>query len=92
MHPRGYPRVHRRSARRLVMTMTGLALTLGTLPALTGAMPGVTAAAARADDVTASQDAMRTGWDPNETVAQMGPSAVAPFPRRVRGGPTGAAA
>jgi hypothetical protein len=59
MHPRGY-RV-RLSARRLVLAMTGLALTLGALPALTGAMPGTAAISARADDVTASQDLMRNG-------------------------------
>jgi len=76
MHPRGHLRV-RVSARRLVMVMTGLALTLGALPALTGAMPGTTASTARADDVTASQNVMRNGWDSNEP--NMGPSVVPTF-------------
>src|SRR5262245_27971959 len=76
MHPGGYPRV-RFSARRLVLAMTGLALALGALPALTGAMPGTTAITARADDVTASQDVMRDGWDAGEP--SMGPSVVPTF-------------
>ena len=75
MHPRGY-RV-RLSARRLLVAMSGLALTLGALPALTGAMPGTTAITARADDVTASQDVMRNGWDSGEP--NMGPSVVPTF-------------
>jgi hypothetical protein len=75
MHPRGY-RV-RLSARRLVLAMTGLALTLGALPALTGAMTGTAAISARADDVTASQDLMRNGWDSGEP--NMGPSVVPTF-------------
>ena len=66
MYARGYLRTHHSFARRLVLTMTGLALTLGALPALTGALPGTGAGTARADDVTASQDALRTGWDPND--------------------------
>src|SRR5262249_22684029 len=76
MHPRGYLRL-RLSARRLLLAMTGLALTLGALPALTGAMPGTTAIAARADDVTASQNLMRNGWDDGEP--NMGPSVVPTF-------------
>jgi len=76
MHPRGYLRA-RLSARRLVLAMTGLALTLAALPAVTGAAPGTTAVAARADDVTASQDVMRDGWDANEP--NMGPSVVPTF-------------
>src|SRR5215470_8504348 len=75
MHPRGY-RV-RLSARRLLLAMTGLALTLGALPTLNGALPGTTASTARADDVTASQDVMRNGWDSNEP--NMGPSVVPTF-------------
>ena len=66
MYARGYLRTHHSFARRLALTMTGLALTLGALPALTGALPGTGAGTARADDVTASQDALRSGWDPNE--------------------------
>jgi hypothetical protein len=57
--------------------MTGLTLTLGALPALTGAAPGTTAITARADDVTASQDVMRDGWDSSEP--NMGPSVVPTF-------------
>jgi len=76
MHPRGYLRA-RLSARRLVLAMTGLALTLAALPAVTGAAPGTTAIAARADDVTASQDVTRDGWDANEP--NMGPSVVPTF-------------
>jgi hypothetical protein len=57
--------------------MTGLALTLGALPALTGAMTGTAAISARADDVTASQDLMRNGWDSGEP--NMGPSVVPTF-------------
>jgi hypothetical protein len=79
MRPWRYLRAQHRPARRLVMA--GLAVTLGVLlPALAGAVPGTTAVIARADDVTASQDALRTGWDPNETA--MGPSAVPTFVQR----------
>jgi hypothetical protein len=76
MHPRGYLRL-RLSARRLLLATAGLALTLGALPGLTGAMPGTTAIAARADDVTASQNLMRDGWDNAEP--GMGPSVVPTF-------------
>jgi len=76
MHPRGYLRL-RLSARRLLLAATGLVLTLGALPALTGAVPGTTAIAARADDVTASQNLMRDGWDNAEP--NMGPSVVPTF-------------
>ena len=78
MHPRRYLRVQHSHARRLVMA--GLAVTLGVLLALAGAVPGTTAVIARADDVTASQDALRTGWDPNETA--MSPSVVPTFVQR----------
>ena len=57
--------------------MAGLALTLGMLPALTGVLPGTRAAAARADDLTASLNTMRTGWDPNEP--NLLPATVAKF-------------
>jgi hypothetical protein len=66
-----------RSARPLLVALTGLALTLGALPALTGAAPGTHTAIARADDKTASLDTMRTGWDPNETA--LTPADVATF-------------
>jgi hypothetical protein len=77
MHTRGYLRVHHSSARRLFLAFAGLALTLGMLPVLTGAAPGSKVARARADDVTASQDNLRTGWDQSETA--MGPSVVPGF-------------
>jgi hypothetical protein len=73
MHPRGTLRTHHSSARRLALAAAGLALTLGALPALTGAIPGTTTPA-RADDLMASTDAQRTGWDPNE--AALSPSTV----------------
>jgi Cep192 domain 4 len=77
MHTRGYLRAHHSSARRLFLALAGLALTLGMLPVLTGAAPGSKVARARADDVTASQDNLRTGWDQSETA--MGPSVVPGF-------------
>src|SRR5262252_6569213 len=76
MHPRAHRRLRVRT-RPLVMAMTGLALALGALPAVTGAAPGAATVIARADDNTASQNAMRNGWDPNETA--MGPSVVPSF-------------
>ncbi|HEY6275560.1 MAG TPA: choice-of-anchor D domain-containing protein [Streptosporangiaceae bacterium] len=69
--------VPRPSARRLYLGLAGLALTLAMLPVLTGAAPGTKVAHARADDVTASQDNLRTGWDQSETA--MGPSVVPGF-------------
>ena len=86
MHPRGY-RI-RLSARRLLLAMTGMALALGALPALTGALPGTTASTARADDVTASQNLLRNGWDSNEP--NMGPSVVPTFVRRFNASVDGA--
>jgi ASPM-SPD-2-Hydin domain-containing protein/putative pyrroloquinoline-quinone-binding quinoprotein len=63
MNPGGYLRVRSGTARRLVLAMTGLALTF-----------------AHADDVTASVDTERTGWDPGEP--NMGPSVVPTFVQR----------
>jgi hypothetical protein len=80
MDSRTYPRARHSTARRLVTAMSGLALTLGLLPLLAGAIPGTSAPAARADDVTGSQDTMRTGWDQNEP--NMGPSVVPTFVQR----------
>jgi hypothetical protein len=88
MHTRGYRRFHHSRARRLWLTLAGLALTLGMLPLVAGATPGTTAARAHAadaasaacttpEDITASDDNLRTGWDQCETA--MGPSAVAGF-------------
>jgi hypothetical protein len=76
MHPRGHLRLPI-PARPLIMAMTGLALTLGALPAVTGAAPGAAAVIARADDNTASQNVARNGWDSSETA--MGPSVVPSF-------------
>ena len=66
MHARGYLKVRISPARRLYMAIAGLALTLAMLPALTGAAPGTRAVPAHADELTASQNALRTGWDPSE--------------------------
>jgi Abnormal spindle-like microcephaly-assoc'd, ASPM-SPD-2-Hydin len=79
MHPRGHLRGHRSPARRLAVAVTGLALTLAALPAVTGAAPGTNAAIARANDVMASQNAMRTSWDSGEP--KMSPSLVPTFTR-----------
>jgi hypothetical protein len=88
MHTRGDLRIHR-SGRRLLLALAGLALTLGTLPMVAGATPGTRVARAQAaevarasttayaDDVTASSDNLRTGWDQSETA--MGPSVVPGF-------------
>ena len=71
MHARGYLRIHHRSARRLVLAAAGLALVAGVLPTVAGVVPGTAAAPARADDVTASQNLLRNGWDPNESAMGM---------------------
>jgi hypothetical protein len=71
------PRPHRRFAPLLAVT-AGLALTLAALPGVAGAVAGGPhAAAVRADEVTVSQDDLRTGWDPTETA--MTPADVATF-------------
>ena len=89
MYPRGYLRTHHRSARRrLVMAAAGLALVAGVLPALAGAVPGTTATPARADDVTASQNLLRNGWDSSEPA--MGPSVVPTFVQRFNASVDGA--
>jgi hypothetical protein len=53
-------------ARRLCSAAVSLGVTLATIPAVTALLAGTTAVAARADEVTASQDNLRTGWDPGE--------------------------
>jgi len=50
------------------------ALSLALLPAVAGLLPGPRTAVARADDVTASQDPLRTGWDRHEP--KLSPSVV----------------
>jgi PQQ-like domain len=83
MHPRGQFRIPARPTRRRSAAGAGLALALAALPALTGACPSVRATAARADVTTASQDAMRTGWDQNEPTG-MTPATVPSFAERWR--------
>ena len=56
-------------AARVRVVCAGVAaavMALALLPAVTGALPPGRAALARADDVTASLDNLRSGWDPNE--------------------------
>src|SRR6266700_793989 len=56
-------------AARVRVVCAGVAATvmaLAVLAAVTGALPPGRAALARADDVTASLDNLRSGWDPNE--------------------------
>ncbi len=67
---------HGGSGRRLAFAVAGLALALGALPAVIGALPGGPAASA-GDDLTASVDNSRTGWDPNEPL--LSPAAVRTF-------------
>ncbi len=82
MHPRGYWRAPRRSARLLVSALAGLVLTIGLLPALTGILPGTRVASARANDYQASEDAARNGWDSTETLGNMTPSVVPTFQQK----------
>jgi outer membrane protein assembly factor BamB len=65
VHIRGLFRVHQRRARRLALASTGLALVAGLLPVVDG-IASFTTAVARADDVTASQNLLRNGWDSSE--------------------------
>jgi Abnormal spindle-like microcephaly-assoc'd, ASPM-SPD-2-Hydin/PQQ-like domain len=75
----GLLRSRQRFARLLAAT-AGLALTLAVLPNVADARAGgPKAAPVRADEVTASQDDLRTGWDPAETA--MTPAAVKTFGR-----------
>src|SRR5271166_700726 len=80
MHIRGHLRFRYGSTRRLAVFAAAFALVAGALPVLDGVVPGTTAVAARADDVTASQNLMRDGWDNTETA--MGPSVVPSFVQR----------
>lgn len=75
MHIWGTSRIRHRSARRLGLAATGLALVAGALPVVGGVVTGTTGVAL-ADDIMASQNIARTGWDNTETSAQMGPSVV----------------
>ncbi len=76
MRIRGNFRVRYHSARRLALAATGLVLLVGALPIVGGVLPGTTGVAL-ADDVTASQNLLRNGWDNTETA--MGPSVVPSF-------------
>jgi hypothetical protein len=80
MHIRGHLRIHHGSTRRLAVVAAAFALVAGALPVLDGVVPGTTAVAARADDVTASQNLLRNGWDESEP--NMGPSVVPSFVQR----------
>jgi Tfp pilus assembly protein FimT len=68
--------------------VSGLALAVGMVPALAGAGPAPRAAAATgaaaapADDLTASSDSFRDGWDQSEDPNLIGPSAVPSFVQR----------
>src|ERR1022692_2005564 len=71
------PHPRHRFARLLAVT-AGLVLALAAVPGVAGAVAGGPhAAAARADEVTVSQDDLRTGWDPAETA--MTPADVKTF-------------
>jgi len=52
--------------RRPVAGLAAIALVLAAAAATAGVVPRLPVAAARADDVTASQNDLRTGWDPAE--------------------------
>jgi hypothetical protein len=80
MHIWGHLRLHRGSTRRLAVIAAAFALVAGALPVLEGVVPGTSAVAARADDVTASQNLLRNGWDESEP--SMGPSVVPSFVQR----------
>jgi hypothetical protein len=64
------PRFKRRSgsllSRAVTRVVAATSVVVAASATLSGALPGGPGATARADDVTASQDALRTGWDPNE--------------------------
>jgi hypothetical protein len=61
----GQSRIRHQSAWRLGLAATGLALVAGVLPAVSGIVPGATGVAL-ADDITASQNLLRNGWDNTE--------------------------
>lgn len=69
-------RVRHHLVRRLGLATTGLALVVGLLPVVDGVVTGTTTAAL-ADDVTASQNLLRDGWDSSEP--NLSPSTVQTF-------------
>lgn len=87
MHNRLLSNARAGSARRLRPVAGGLVLALATLSAIAGLQPGRSISAARAADVTVSQDNLRTGWDPNET--SITPASVRAFTRRFSFGANG---
>src|SRR5215469_7059535 len=76
MRTRGIFHVHHHSARRLGLAATGLTLVAGVLPVVGGVVPGATGVAL-ADDVTASQNTLRNGWD--NTEPNLSPATVKTF-------------
>ncbi|HEY6275559.1 MAG TPA: choice-of-anchor D domain-containing protein [Streptosporangiaceae bacterium] len=90
MLTRGSLSFHRTSARRLIITLAGLALALGMLPVVAGALPGSPVTHARADDLTIGLNNMRTSWDSTESTATMGPSVVPTFVQRFNNTVSGA--
>src|SRR5215469_11993057 len=76
MRTRGKLLIRLHSFRRLALASTGLALLAGVLPVATGVVLGTTAIA-HADDVTASLNPLRDGWDSGEP--NLSPAAVKTF-------------
>lgn len=58
--------VGRRPGHRSWCAATAVIIILAGLSAVTGALPHTPAGSASADEVTVSQDSLRTGWDPSE--------------------------
>ncbi len=69
-------RIRQHFAQRLALAATGLALVVGVLPIVNGVVPGTTGLAL-ADDVTASQNVLRNGWDSGEP--NLSPATVKTF-------------
>ncbi len=55
-----------RQRRRLTSGVLAVSLVAAAAAAVTGVLPRIATPSARADEVTASQDNLRTGWDPHE--------------------------
>ena len=72
----GKIRIRDHFTRRLALVATGLVLVAGFLPVVDGVVVG-TAGAALADDVTASQNLLRNGWDNSEP--NLSPATVKTF-------------
>jgi Abnormal spindle-like microcephaly-assoc'd, ASPM-SPD-2-Hydin/PQQ-like domain len=72
----GNSRIRIHTARRVGLAATGLALVAGVLPVVGSVVPGTTGVAL-ADDITASQNAMRTSWDSSEP--NLSPTTVGTF-------------